>query len=157
MNCEIAIFGAGCFWHVESEFRKLNGVIKTTVGYMGGKLENPSYDDVCTDKTGHVEVVQVVYEPKKISYENLLGLFWRIHDPTSLNRQGPDVGTQYKSVIFYYSKEQRKLAIKSKETLEKSAKFKKGIVTEITPALIFYKAEEYHQQYLEKRGLVTCS
>lgn len=151
-----ATFGAGCFWHVEESFRKVKGVISTTVGYMGGTLKNPTYKDVCSDKTGHAEVVQIEYEPSKVPYEELLDIFWSIHEPTTLNRQGPDVGTQYKSVIFYHNEEQKNAAIKSKEELQKSRKYKNKIVTEIKPASEFYRAEEYHQMYLEKRGLKVC-
>jgi len=153
---EKATFGAGCFWHVESAFRKVKGVLNTAAGYMGGTLKNPTYEEVCTDKTGHAEVVQVEFDPKQVSYEQLLDVFWKIHDPTSLNRQGPDTGTQYRSAIFYHNEEQKTAAIKSKEKLEKSGKYKKPIVTEILPSKEFYKAEEYHQKYLEKRGLKVC-
>jgi peptide-methionine (S)-S-oxide reductase len=153
-NTEKATFGAGCFWGVEAAFRQIKGVATTQVGYMGGKMKNPTYEDVCTDETGHAEVVEVTYNPKKISYEKLLDVFWQNHDPTQLNRQGPDVGTQYKTVIFYHSPEQKEKAIKSKENEQK--KYKNKIVTEIVPASAFYRAEEYHQQYLEKRGLSTC-
>ena len=148
---EKATFGAGCFWHIEEEFKKLKGVISTSVGFMGGDLKNPSYKDVCTGKTGHAEVVHLEYDKKIISYEKLLEVFWNIHDPTTLNRQGPDIGTQYRSVIFFHSEEQEKTANASKVTLEKSGKFKNKIVTEIVPAKEFYKAEEYHQRYFEKQ------
>lgn len=148
-----ATFGAGCFWHVEDLFQKTNGVISTNVGYIGGNLANPTYEEVCTDKTGHAEAVQVDYDPDVISYEELLDLFWSNHDPTSLNRQGPDVGYQYRSAIFVHDDEQKKIAEKSKETLEHSGRFQKPIVTEITPAPEFYKAEEYHQKYFQKHGL----
>ena len=153
---EMATFGAGCFWGVEAAFRQINGVKDTAVGYMGGKMENPKYEDVCTDETGHAEVVEVTFDPKRVSYEKLLDVFWNNHDPTQLNRQGPDVGTQYRTVIFYQTPEQKKIAIASKEKLEKSRKYNKPIMTEIVPASTFYKAEEYHQRYLEKRGLSTC-
>ena len=146
---ETATFGAGCFWGVEYAFQKLDGIEKTTVGYMGGTLKNPTYEDVCTNKTGHAEVLRIMYDPLKISYEKLLDRFWEIHDPTELNRQGPDIGTQYRSVIFYYDESQRKIAEKSKENQQK--KINKEIVTEITPASEFYPAEEYHQKYLEKK------
>jgi peptide-methionine (S)-S-oxide reductase len=152
---EKATFGAGCFWGVEEAFRKIKGIEKTTVGYMGGALKNPTYEDVCTDKTGHAEVVQVKYDPKKLSYEKLLEIFWEIHDPTQLNRQGPDFGTQYRSVIFYHDENQRKIAEISKDKLVKSQKYSKPIVTEITEAGDFYKAEEYHQRYLQKKGLAS--
>ncbi|HNV87097.1 MAG TPA: bifunctional methionine sulfoxide reductase B/A protein [Candidatus Omnitrophota bacterium] len=148
-----ATFGAGCFWGVESAFRKLEGVTNVTAGYEGGTLRNPSYEDVCTDKTGHAEVVKIEYDPAKISYENLLGVFWSIHDPTTPNRQGPDRGTQYRSVIFYHGPEQEKMARDSKQRLEKSGKWRSPVVTEIIPEKEFYPAEEYHQRYFEKRGI----
>lgn len=147
-----ATFGAGCFWGVEAAFQKVKGVHSTKVGYMGGHLKNPTYEDVCTDKTGHVEVVHITFEPTKISYEQLLDVFWDIHDPTQLNRQGPDRGTQYRSVIFYHNQQQKKIAENSKRNKQKSGKFKKKIVTEIIPAQEFYPAEEYHQKYFEKQG-----
>jgi len=150
---EIATFGAGCFWGVEAAYQKINGVIKTIVGYMGGTTKNPSYEDVCTDKTGHAEVVQVQFNNKIVKYEELLDVFWKIHDPTQLNRQGFDIGTQYQSVIFYHNEKQKILAEKSKNKQEKS---KKQIVTEIVPAKEFYKAEEYHQNYLKKQGRASC-
>jgi len=153
---ETASFAAGCFWGVEATFRQTPGVVSTAVGYMGGTLENPTYEDVCTDKTGHAEAVQVVFEPSKVSYNELLNIFWQNHDPTTLNRQGPDFGTQYRSVIFYHTPEQAELARASKENLERSKVFKRPIVTEIVPAPTFWRAEEYHQQYLEKRGLAQC-
>jgi len=153
---EKATFGAGCFWGVEEAFRKIKGVTKTTVGYMGGTFKNPTYGDVCTDKTGHAEVVQIEYDPKKISYEKLLETFWELHDPTQLNRQGPDFGTQYKSIIFYHDENQRKLAEVAKDKLMKSKKYSKPIVTEIKKAVEFYRAEEYHQKYLQKKGLASC-
>lgn len=155
-KAEIATFGAGCFWHVEEAFRKVKGVVNTTVGYSGGNIENPAYEDVCTGKTGHAEVVRVEYDPSKISYERLLDVFWDIRNPTQLNRQGPDVGTQYRSVIFYHNEEQKKAAIKSKEKLQSSGKYRKPIATEVKPAQPFYMAEEYHQRYLEKRGVKVC-
>ena len=148
-----ATFGAGCFWHVEDLLRKTKGVKSTQVGYIGGKLAHPTYDEVCTDTTGHAEAVQVEYDPNEISYDELLDVFWSNHDPTSLNRQGPDVGNQYRSAIFFHDEEQQKTAEKSKEELEKSGKFQKRIVTEIVPAPEFYKAEEYHQKYFQKHGL----
>lgn len=153
---EKATFGAGCFWHVEETFRHLKGVLSTTVGYTGGILKNPTYEDVCTDKTGHAEVVEITYDPQRISYEELLRVFWDIHDPTTKNRQGPDVGTQYRSAIFYHSPEQQITAELSKRNLEQSRKYNKKIVTEITKATTFYPAEEYHQQYLAKHGLAAC-
>lgn len=148
-----ATFGAGCFWHVEDLLRKTKGVKSTQVGYIGGKLANPTYEEVCTDTTGHVEAVQVEYDPNEISYDELLNVFWSNHDPTSLNRQGPDIGNQYQSAIFFHNEEQKKIAQKSKEELEKSGKFQKRIVTEIVSAPEFYKAEEYHQKYFQKHGL----
>jgi len=153
---EKATFGAGCFWGVEVKFRQTPGVVDAVVGYAGGKTENPTYEDVCTDETGHAEVVQVTFDPAKASYQQLLDVFWNSHNPTTLNRQGPDVGTQYRSVIFYHSPEQKAAALASKEKLEKSGKFGRPIVTQIEPAPKFYRAEEYHQRYLEKRGLAAC-
>ena len=153
---EKATFGAGCFWGVEVAFRQIKGVTAAEVGYAGGTFENPSYQDVCTGKTGHAEVVEVEYDPAQVSYDELLNVFWENHDPTTLNRQGPDVGSQYRSAIFYHSEDQRLAAEASKERLEKSGRFKRPIVTEISPASQFYRAEEYHQQYLEKRGLASC-
>ncbi len=153
---EKATFGAGCFWGVEEAFRKLIGVIETKVGYMGGDLENPTYEDVCTDKTGHAEVVQVIYNENKVSYNDLLDTFWNIHDPTQKNRQGPDIGTQYRSVIFYHNENQRKIAEKAKQELQSSNKFRRPISTEIKKAETFYPAEQYHQHYLEKKGLSSC-
>ncbi len=153
---EKATFAAGCFWGVEATFRKVKGVTATTVGYSGGSFKNPTYQDVCTDRTGHAEVVQVEYDPSKVSYEELLKVFWECHDPTTMNRQGPDVGRQYRSAIFFHSPEQQAAAKASKAGLESSGKYKRSIVTEITPASEFYRAEEYHQQYLEKHGLAHC-
>jgi peptide-methionine (S)-S-oxide reductase len=151
-----ASFGAGCFWGVEAAFRQIKGVKATTVGYEGGDFENPTYKDVCTDKTGHAETVEVDYDPEQVSYDQLLQVFWDNHNPTTLNRQGPDVGTQYRSVIFFHTPEQEAAAIASKERLEKSGKYKNPIVTQVIPASTFYRAEDYHQQYLEKRGLSQC-
>jgi len=151
-----ATFAAGCFWGVEATFRQLPGVTSTRVGYTGGKLENPTYKDVSTDQTGHAEAVEVEYDPAKVSYERLMQVFWENHDPTQLNRQGPDWGTQYRSAIFFHTREQEAAAEASKEALEKSGKFTKKIVTQIVPATAFYPAEDYHQQYLEKRGLAAC-
>lgn len=148
-----ATFAAGCFWHVEDLFRKTKGVKSTKVGYIGGKLANPTYEEVCTDKTGHAEAVEIEYDPKEISYEELLDLFWNNHNPTSLNRQGPDVGIQYRSSIFFHNESQKQTALKSKEKLESSGKFSKKIVTEIVPSPEFYKAEEYHQKYFQKHGI----
>ena len=153
---ESATFGAGCFWGVEESFRQVPGVIDTAVGYLGGHTEDPTYQDVCTDETGHAEVVQVTYDPAKVRYEQLLDIFWSAHDPTTLNRQGPDVGTQYRSAIFFHSPEQERLARASKERMRTSGKFRRPIVTEITPASTFYRAEEYHQKYLAKRGVSHC-
>ena len=153
---EKATFGAGCFWGVEAVFRGVPGVVATAVGYMGGTLKNPTYRDVCTDKTGHAEVVEVQYDPAKVSYEELLKVFWENHDPTTLNRQGPDVGKQYRSVIFFHNPEQEAAALVAKEKLTRTGVYQRPIVTEIVPAAEFWRAEEYHQQYLEKRGLARC-
>ena len=153
-NLHKARFGAGCFWGVEAAFRRLAGVRDTAVGYMGGQYDNPSYRDVCTDQTGHAEVVEVQFDPLVISYHDLLNVFWSNHNPTTLNRQGPDIGSQYRSSIFYYSPEQKEQAERSKS--EAQAHFPRPIVTEIVPAATFWRAEEYHQKYLEKRGLASC-
>ena len=153
---EIATFGAGCFWGIEAAFRQVPGVTDAVVGYAGGHTANPTYKDVCTDGTGHAEVVQVTFDPEQLSYEKLLEVFWQIHDPTQLNRQGPDFGTQYRSAIFFHSPEQEAVARKSKEQAQASGRFRRPIVTEITPASAFYRAEEYHQRYLEKRGAASC-
>jgi peptide-methionine (S)-S-oxide reductase len=154
---EKATFGAGCFWHVEVKFRKIEGVVSTSVGYSGGTFESPTYYDVCSHTTGHAEVVQVEYDPAKVTYEDLLRVFWRIHDPTTPNRQGADIGSQYRSVIFFHNPQQETIARQSKQRLEQSGKFRKPVVTEISPASKFYKAEQYHQQYLEKHGKTSCS
>jgi peptide-methionine (S)-S-oxide reductase len=151
-----AIFAAGCFWGVEATFRQLPGVNATRVGYTGGKFANPTYKDVCTDRTGHAEAVEIDFDPAKISYEKLLDVFWENHDPTQLNRQGPDWGTQYRSAIFFTSPEQEVVAKASKEALEESHRFNRPVVTQIVPAATFYEAEDYHQQYLEKKGLASC-
>jgi len=151
-----AIFAAGCFWGVEATFRQIPGVLSTRVGYTGGDFANPSYKDVCTDRTGHAEAVEVEYDPTKVSYEKLLDVFWENHDPTQLNRQGPDWGNQYRSAIFFTSPDQQAAAQASKEELDKSHRYSKPVVTQIVPASTFYEAEEYHQQYLEKKGLATC-
>jgi peptide-methionine (S)-S-oxide reductase len=151
-----ATFAAGCFWGVEAEFRQIKGVKQTAVGYSGGTLESPSYGDVCSGRTGHAEAVEVEYDPAEVSYDDLLKVFWENHDPTTLNKQGPDVGTQYRSAIFYHDEAQRAAALESKEKLASSGRYRNPIVTEITPAAQFYLAEDYHQQYLEKRGLATC-
>ncbi len=153
---QLATFGAGCFWGVELVFRKIKGVVSTAVGYSGGKTKNPGYNEVCSDTTGHAEVVQLEYDPKQVSYDKLLDVFWNNHNPTQVNRQGPDFGSQYRSVIFYHDEKQKQEAIKSKQKLEQSGKFKKKIATEIVLFKEFYKAEEYHQQYLEKKGLFGC-
>jgi peptide-methionine (S)-S-oxide reductase len=151
-----ATFAAGCFWHVEESFRSFPGVVATAAGYEGGTMEKPTYKDVCTDETGHAEVVEVTFDPAKVSYEGLLDVFWSIHDPTTVNRQGPDFGTQYRSAIFYHDKEQEAAARASKEKQERSGRFKKPIVTRIEPAQTFWRAEEYHQQYLAKNNLKSC-
>ena len=153
---EIATFGAGCFWGVEANFRRIPGVIDVVSGYSGGHTQNPTYRDVCTDTTGHAEVVQVTFDPSKVSYEQLLDVFWGIHDPTQVNRQGPDFGKQYRTAIFYHSPEQEAAAKKSKQALDASGKFYHAIATEITPAGPFWPAEEYHQRYLDKRGATNC-
>jgi peptide-methionine (S)-S-oxide reductase len=153
---EKATFGAGCFWGVEVAFRKVPGVTATAAGYLGGTLPNPTYEDVCTGRTGHAEVVEVTYDPSKVGYDDLLNVFWTSHDPTTLNRQGPDRGTQYRSAIFYHNAAQKTGATASKERWNASGRFSGPIVTEITPASPFYRAEEYHQRYLEKQGLVSC-
>lgn len=151
-----ATFGAGCFWGVEAAFRQIKGVVATQVGYLGGNFENPSYSEVCTGRTGHAEVVEVEYDSSIVSYEELLKVFWENHDPTQHNRQGPDVGAQYRSAIFFHTPEQEVAARASKQTLERDSKYQRPIATEITPTSKFYIAEEYHQQYLEKRGLAQC-
>ena len=151
-----ATFAAGCFWGVEAAFRQIEGVTATRVGYTGGDFKNPTYKDVCSGTTGHAEAVEVEYDPSKVTYEELLKVFWENHDPTTLNRQGPDVGTQYRSAVFFLTPEQQAAAKASKEKLQKNGRYKRPIVTEINPALEFYPAEDYHQQYLEKRGLAHC-
>jgi peptide-methionine (S)-S-oxide reductase len=157
MNTEKATFGAGCFWGVEAAFAALPGVVSTAVGYEGGKLDNPSYRDVCTDQTGHAEVVEVDFDPGRISYEHLLDAFFNLHDPTTMNRQGPDWGTQYRSAIFFHSPEQEQQAKVKIEQLTKEGRYApKRIVTKIEPAQTFWRAEEYHQKYLEKRGQASC-
>ena len=153
---ELATFGAGCFWGVELRFSELDGVLLTDVGYMGGQLDEPTYQQVCTDTTGHAEVVQISYDPSKISFEQLLNCFWQWHDPTTLNRQGPDVGTQYRSAIFYHDEAQLALAQQSIKELEASGTFARPIVTSLEPAATFWRAEEYHQDYLKKRGMSAC-
>jgi peptide-methionine (S)-S-oxide reductase len=150
-----ATFGAGCFWGVEAAFRQVDGVTKTRVGYAGGTLENPTYEDVCSHTTGHAEVVEVTYDPEQVSYEQLLDVFWRKHDPTQLNRQGWDIGDNYRSVVFFHDDEQREAALQSKDA--EQANWSRPIVTQIEPAQTFYEAEDYHQQYLEKRGRASCT
>ena len=151
-----AIFGAGCFWGVELTFSKIQGVLSTAVGYCGGSVPDPTYEIVCTGQSGHAEVVLVEFDPDKVSYNNLLDTFWSLHDPTTLNRQGPDIGTQYRSVIFFQDEDQAVVAKTSKEKLQESGRFINDIITEIVPAAQFYRAEEYHQKYLEARGLGNC-
>jgi peptide-methionine (S)-S-oxide reductase len=156
-NLQTATFAAGCFWGVEEEFRKMKGVRSTMVGYTGGWLEYPTYEHVCTDRTGHTEAIQIMYDPSEVSYADLLEVFWSVHNPTTKNRQGFDYGTQYRSAIFYHTPQQEEIARKSKEELENSGRFRnKKIVTEIAPASTFYKAEEYHQKYYQKRGGGRC-
>jgi len=150
-----ATFGAGCFWGVESAFRQIDGVTKTRVGYSGGTLEDPTYEDVCSHTTGHAEVVEVTYDDEEVSYEEMLNVFWRKHDPTQLNRQGWDIGDSYRTVVFFHDEEQHAAAERSKEN--EQAGHKKPIVTQIEPAQTFYEAEDYHQQYLEKRGKSSCT
>jgi peptide-methionine (S)-S-oxide reductase len=151
-----ATFAAGCFWGVEETFRQTPGVLDTTVGYTGGQTADPTYEQVCTDRTGHAEAVEVDYDPAKVTYGDLLKVFWDNHDPTTRNRQGPDVGTQYRSAIYYHSPEQKTEAEASRAALDASGRFRRPIVTEIVPAVTFYPAEEYHQQYLAKRGRTHC-
>jgi peptide-methionine (S)-S-oxide reductase len=153
---EKATFAAGCFWGVEAAFRQVPGVVDAAVGYTGGRLDNPTYEDVCTDRTGHAEAVDVEFDPARVSYDKLLDVFWENHDPTTLNRQGPDVGTQYRSAIFFHSPEQEKAARESKARQEANGRYRRPIVTEIAPAPKFWRAEDYHQRYLEKRGLAHC-
>ena len=157
MMLEKATFAAGCFWHVEAAFSKVEGIVSSRVGYAGGRLENPTYKDVCSDRTGHAEAVEVEYDSAAVSYDDLLSVFWDIHDPTTVNRQGPDVGSQYRSVIFYHSPEQKAAALASKERLQTTDRYREqNIVTEIVPAAAFYLAEDYHQRYFEKRGMASC-
>jgi peptide-methionine (S)-S-oxide reductase len=156
MAQERAIFAAGCFWGVEAAFRNVDGVLATRVGYTGGHADNPTYKQVCGGRTGHAEAVEVTFDPDKVTYRDLLNVFWEEHDPTTLNRQGPDVGEQYRSAIFFNSLEQKAAAEESKQELEKSGHFNRPIVTEITPATTFWEAEDYHQRYLENRGMATC-
>jgi peptide-methionine (S)-S-oxide reductase len=151
-----AMFGAGCFWNVEVTFRNVPGVVDVSVGYSGGDLDKPTYKEVCTDTTGHAEVVLVEYNPAVVSFEILLDVFWNNHNPTTINQQGPDIGSQYRSAIFYYDDEQRDAAFASRNRLQESGRWRRAIVTEISPAMEFWRAEEYHQRYLEKRGLASC-
>ena len=153
---EKATFAAGCFWGVEAAFRNVKGVVSVTSGYIGGGLENPTYEDVCSDRTGHAEAVEVEYDPRVVSYAQLLDAFWEMHDPTTPNRQGPDVGSQYRSAIFYHTPEQAAAARAAKERLEREGRFRQPVVTEITAATPFWPAEEYHQRYYEKHGIVSC-
>ena len=153
---ETATFGAGCFWGIEEALRKFEGVVETAVGYMGGSSENPTYQDVCSGRSGHAEVVQLSYDPDKVSYEDLLEVFWSLHDPTQRNRQGNDVGAQYRSAIFFHTKEQEATVRASRDALERSGRYRRPIATEITPASTFWRAEEYHQRYLHKRGQASC-
>ncbi len=155
-DTEKATFGAGCFWGVEASFKEIPGVISTSVGYTGGSHDNPSYESVCTGRTGHAEAVEVIFDPALVSYARLLDVFWKCHDPTTSNRQGPDVGTQYRSAIFFYNTEQEQMARDSMDFQQRSGRFSSSIVTEIYPATIFHLAEDYHQQYLEKRGMASC-
>jgi peptide-methionine (S)-S-oxide reductase len=157
MRTEKATFGAGCFWGVEETFRNLKGVLSTVVGYAGGTKENPTYEDVCTDKTGHAEAVEVEFDPSQITYDDLLDVFWSNHNPTTLNRQGPDVGTQYRSAIFYHSPEQKLAAETSRKNIDSSGRFRQPVVTQIEAAPKFWRAEEYHQRYLQKRGKSHCA
>lgn len=156
MASEKAMFGAGCFWGVEEAFRAVPGVVDVAVGYSGGRTESPTYKEVCTDATGHAEVVQVEFDPERVSFEQLVNVFWEIHDPTTVNRQGPDVGTQYRSAIFVYSPEQDRIANEAKRKLQESGRFRRPVVTQIEPAREFWRGEEYHQRYLAKRGLSHC-
>jgi peptide-methionine (S)-S-oxide reductase len=153
---ETAIFGAGCFWGVQDTFNNIKGIVSTEVGYSGGTTENPTYQDVCSGSTHHAEVVKVTFDPSVVSYNALLEIFWKIHDPTTMNRQGPDVGDQYRSIIFYFSPEQEAAARASKERWEKSGRFLRPIVTQIVPKKPFYRAEEYHQNYHAKQGGTCC-
>ena len=153
---EKATFAAGCFWGVEAAFAEIDGVVETAVGYSGGHTENPTYEQVCTGRTGHAEAVEVTFDPAQVSYEHVLEAFWEMHDPTTLNRQGPDVGSQYRSAIFFHTPEQEQAAHASKARVQASGKYRRPIVTEITPASEFYRAEEYHQKYFQKHGGAAC-
>lgn len=157
MTAKLATFAAGCFWGVEETFRRVPGVLRTSVGYTGGWLEHPTYEQVCTDRTGHAEALQVLYDPEQVSYGQLLDVFWSCHDPTQLDRQGPDIGSQYRSAIFFHDDEQKAEAVASKDALEASGRHRRPVVTEIVAAETFWRAEEYHQQYFAKRGVdPTC-
>ena len=156
MGMEQATFAAGCFWGVEAAFRGLEGVLSTAVGYTGGNSKDPTYRDVCTGRTGHAEAVRIEFDPEQISYEELLEAFWKVHDPTTLNRQGPDTGTQYRSAVFFHSQQQESSALASKDALQRTGRYGSPVVTEITRAGEFYRAEEYHQQYYEKQGILHC-
>ncbi|MFA5236514.1 MAG: peptide-methionine (S)-S-oxide reductase MsrA [Methanoregula sp.] len=151
-----ATFGAGCFWGVEAAFRNVHGVMATEVGYTGGSTRNPRYEEVCTGQTGHVEAVRLLYDPDEVTYDDLLAIFWSIHNPTEKDRQGPDIGTNYRSAIFYHDPEQKRRAIQSKDEISRSGRFSRPVVTEIVPSAIFWRAEEYHQQYHEKHGGAGC-
>ncbi len=151
-----AIFAAGCFWGVEDAFRQVDGVLSTRVGYTGGHTSGPTYKEVCSGRTGHAEAVEVIYDPDKVTYRDLLGVIWTNHDPTQLNRQGPDFGTQYRSAIYVRDDDQKQAALESKDELERSGRLRRPVVTEITPASEFYEAEDYHQQYFEKQGISHC-
>jgi peptide-methionine (S)-S-oxide reductase len=153
---EKATFAAGCFWGVEAAFRRVPGVVETQVGYTGGHTDHPTYEEVCTDRTGHAEAVEVTYDPGRVSFADLLRVFWEIHDPTTPNRQGPDVGSQYRSAVFTHSPEQQRTAEESRAALDRSGRFRRPVVTEIVPAGTFWRAEEYHQRYLEKHGRAAC-
>ena len=157
MQTEKATLAAGCFWGVEATFRQIEGVMSATVGYTGGTLPNPTYQDVCGGRTGHAEALEIEYDPAQVSYEELLDTFWKTHNPTTLNRQGPDVGSQYRSAVFFHTAEQQAAATASKDKLERSGQHRAPVVTEITPASEFYPAEDYHQRYFEKRGIAHCA
>jgi peptide-methionine (S)-S-oxide reductase len=157
MSTEKATFGAGCFWGVEEMFRNIKGVTSATSGYAGGETENPTYKDVCSHDTGHAEVVEVEFDPAQVTYEQLLDVFWNNHDPTTRNRQGPDIGSQYRSVVFYHSPDQQRAAEAKRAELDKSGRFRRPVVTQIEPAPVFYRAEEYHQEYLRKHGRTHCA
>jgi peptide-methionine (S)-S-oxide reductase len=156
MDFKVATFAAGCFWQVEADFRQIKGVKATRAGYTGGTTEHPSYEQVCSGRTGHAEAVEVTYDPSRVSYEDLIEVYWASHDPTQINRQGPDVGEQYRSAIFVHDDEQKQAALTAKDVLDRSGKLRAPVATQIVPATEFYPAEDYHQQYLEKRGLSTC-